>query len=110
MRQRAIRQEDDAGRAKVTAIDISEEFIKIAKTKPLADKIDYRVIDVCDVKDLNKLKGTTYDAAVCTMALFDMADIEPLINSIPQLLKDGGKFGVFHPASLFQFGRNHASP
>ena len=33
------------------------------------------------------------------MALFDMADIEPLIKSIPQLLKNGGKFvfSLLHP-------------
>ena len=41
-----------------------------------------------------------FDAAVCTMALMDMASIEPLISTLPRLLKPGGRFvfSVTHPA------------
>jgi 2-polyprenyl-3-methyl-5-hydroxy-6-metoxy-1,4-benzoquinol methylase len=85
--------------AKVTAIDLSDEFIKIARSKPLADKIDYQVIDVTDVNDLNKLKGCTFDSVVCTAALFDIENIEPLIGFLPQILKNNGKFifSSLHP-------------
>jgi 2-polyprenyl-3-methyl-5-hydroxy-6-metoxy-1,4-benzoquinol methylase len=85
--------------AKVTAIDFSDEFIKIAKSKPLADIIDYQVIDVTNTADLNKLKDKTFDAVVCTMALFDMENIEPLIGFLPKILKNNGKFifSSLHP-------------
>ncbi|MHB8104460.1 MAG: class I SAM-dependent DNA methyltransferase [Dehalococcoidales bacterium] len=85
--------------AKVTAIDLSDEFIKIARSKPLADKIDYQVRDVTDSVDLKKLKGKTYDSAVCAMGLMDMENIEPLIGFLPQILKNNGKFvfSITHP-------------
>ena len=85
--------------AKVTAIDLSDEFIKIAKTKPLANKIDYQVIDVCNPDDLNKLKGNSFDAAVCAMGLMDMENIEPLIRFLPEIIKNNGKFvfSIMHP-------------
>ena len=85
--------------AHVTAIDLSDEFIKIARAKPLADKINYQVIDVTDTTDLNKLKGNIFDAVVCTMALFDIENIEPLIGFLPKILKTNGKFvfSLLHP-------------
>lgn len=40
-----------------------------------------------------------FDAAVCTMALFDMASIDPLFTTLPTLLKPGGRFvfSILHP-------------
>jgi 2-polyprenyl-3-methyl-5-hydroxy-6-metoxy-1,4-benzoquinol methylase len=85
--------------AKVTAIDFSEEFIKIAKSKPLADKVEYRVIDVTKQADLAKLRGNTYDSIVCTMAIMDIESIEPMISFLPEILKDNGRFvfSILHP-------------
>ena len=41
-----------------------------------------------------------FDSALCNMALFDMADIEPLFHVLPALLKPGGRFvfSLTHPA------------
>lgn len=85
--------------ARVTAIDFSDEFIRIARAKPLSDKIDYQVIDVTSLDDLNKLKGYTFDSIVCTMALMDIENIEPLINFLPKILKNNGRFvfSILHP-------------
>jgi 2-polyprenyl-3-methyl-5-hydroxy-6-metoxy-1,4-benzoquinol methylase len=85
--------------AKVTAIDFSREMIKIAKSRPLADKIGYRVIDVTKKSDLAKLKGNTYDSIVCTMAIMDIENIEPLISFLPKILKNNGRFvfSILHP-------------
>ncbi len=85
--------------ARVTAIDFSDEFIKIAGAKPLADKIDYRVIDVTKKNDLEKLKGNTFDSIVCTMAIMDIENIEPLIGFLPGILKSNGRFvfSILHP-------------
>ena len=49
---------------------------------------------------LLSLSEAGFDAAVCTMALMDMASIEPLISTLPRLLKPGGRFvfSVTHPA------------
>ncbi len=85
--------------AKVTAIDFSGEMIKIARSRPLADKIDYRVIDVTSKTDLKKLRGNTYDSIVCTMAIMDIENIKPMISFLPEILKDNGRFvfSILHP-------------
>lgn len=85
--------------AKVIAIDFSEEFIKIAELKSSLYKIDYKVINVTDIDSLNELKNYTFDSVVCTMAIMDIENIEPLITFLPLILKNNGKFifSVLHP-------------
>ncbi len=86
----------------VLAIDHSEKFIKRAKerTHENADKIEYNVVDANDKAALLALAEKKFDAAVCTMALMDMSSIEPMISTLPRLLKPRGRFvfSVPHPA------------
>jgi SAM-dependent methyltransferase len=90
----------------VVAIDFSDEFIKIARSKTLSDKIEYKTIDVTDINDLEKLKEQRFDSIVCTMAMMDMADIMTLISFLPKILKNNGKFvfSILHPC--FNSGEN----
>ena len=92
--------------ARVTAIDFSDELIKIARAKPLSDKIDYKVIDVTNMEDLNKLSQHTFDSIVCTMAIMDIENIQPFISFLPKILKNNGKFifSILHPC--FNSGEN----
>ena len=87
--------------AKVVASDFSETFIDLAKARTVedADLIDYRVLDATDSGQLLALGEERFDAAVCTMALFDMAAIEPLAASLARLLKPRGRFvfSIIHP-------------
>ena len=87
--------------AKVVASDFSEAFIDLARARTIenADLIDYRVLDATDAAQLLALGESRFDAAVCTMALFDMAEIEPLAASLPRLLKPRGRFvfSIIHP-------------
>ena len=86
----------------VLAVDHSAEFIERAKrrTTENADRIDYRVMNATDKAALLSLGRNEFDAAVCTMSLMDMASIEPMISSLPKLLKPGGRFvfSILHPA------------
>jgi len=86
----------------ITAIDHSEKFIKRARgrTTENADKIEYLVLSATDPSALMSLGQARFDAAVCTMGLMDMSSIEPLISTLPKLLKLGGRFvfSVMHPA------------
>ena len=88
--------------ARIVAIDHSEKFVQRARerTKENAEKIEYRVVDATDTQALMALGERRFDAAVCTMALMDMSSIEPLISTLPRLLKQGGRFvfSVMHPA------------
>ncbi len=87
--------------AYVVAIDHSERFIQRAgqRAETRKDNIDYRVLNAADQTALLSLGSERFDAAVCTMALMDMASIEPLISTLPRLLKPGGcfVFSVTHP-------------
>ena len=87
--------------AAITAIDHSEKFIRRARerTTEHADKIEYRVLDASDTSALIALGRERFDAAVCTMGLMDMSSIEPLISTLPKLLKPGGRFvfSITHP-------------
>ena len=89
--------------AQVTAFDFSEELIKLAKARTEADlRITYYVLDATDEDSLlgSLTASAPFDSALCNMALFDMADIEPLFHTLPKLLKPGGQFifSLTHPA------------
>ena len=89
--------------AEVTAFDFSDELIKLAKARLAPDlHITFHVLDATDGTEmLESLQPSgPFDSALCNMALFDMADIEPLFRTLPKLLKPDGAF-VFtltHPA------------
>lgn len=87
--------------ANVVASDFSEVFVDVARARTVenADLIDYQVLDATEPEQLLALGESRFDAAVCTMALFDMASIEPLASSLPTLLKPQGRFvfSIIHP-------------
>jgi 2-polyprenyl-3-methyl-5-hydroxy-6-metoxy-1,4-benzoquinol methylase len=87
--------------AHVTAIDASDRMIAHAKSrsKDCQGQIEYRVIDCTDRQQLTKLGEKRFDHVVCTMALMDMTEIEPLISAAAELLKPGGSFvfSLLHP-------------
>jgi len=87
--------------AEVLAFDFSEAFIACAKerTTERADRIDYRVLNATDRDAMLRLGEAAFDAGVCTMALMDMAEIEPLADVLCRLLRPGGRFvfSIMHP-------------
>jgi 2-polyprenyl-3-methyl-5-hydroxy-6-metoxy-1,4-benzoquinol methylase len=88
--------------AEVVAFDASRQFVELAerRTTEGRDRISYRYIDCTDHAALLALGQRRYDAAVCKMALMDMAVIRPLVSALAGLLKPGGRFvfSVPHPA------------
>ncbi len=88
--------------AEVVAFDASRRFIELAqrRTTQWRDRISYKHLDATDRAALLTLGACRYDAAVCKMALMDMAVIHPLVSALAELLKPGGRFvfSVLHPA------------
>ncbi len=82
-----------------TALDASAAMIALARQRPGASNIDYRVIDATDREALLGLGAGAFDGALCNMALMDIADIDPLMGAVAALLKPGGRFvfSVLHP-------------
>ena len=97
--------------AQVVAFDFAEEMIAHAierttapstaqsGTAGYAGRIQYRVLDATDEAALLALGEGQFDAALSNMALFDMAEIGPLVRALPRLLRPGGRFvfSVLHP-------------
>ena len=87
--------------AEVVAFDFSENLIARARKRTVdhQGRIRYLVLDATDEGALLALGEGTFDAAVCNMALFDMAEIEPLMRALARLLRPGGLFvfSVLHP-------------
>jgi SAM-dependent methyltransferase len=88
--------------ARVVAFDFSEKFVARAKDRTAAAGIggmEFRVMDATDERALLALGERAFDAAVCTMALMDMAEIGPLMRALSRLLRPGGRFvfSVSHP-------------
>lgn len=89
--------------AAVTAFDFSAELIKLAQARPSPGApITYHVLDATDEDGLLAAltPAAPFDAALCSMALFDIADIQPLFRALAKLLKPGGVFvfAITHPA------------
>lgn len=88
--------------ARVVAIDASARFLELARSRSrdLADRIEYRLVNATDEEQLLALGEGHFDALVCNMVLMDMPVIEPLVRAGRQLLAPGGRFvfAVQHPA------------
>jgi len=91
--------------ARVVAFDFSAQFLELARARTagrpdlrstapgaVAGRIEYHLIDAADEAQMLALGPGRFDAAVCTMALMDMAEIEPLLAAVHKLLKPGGRF------------------
>ncbi len=86
--------------AQVVAFDFSERLLERARERTAEqDAIEYRLLDATDEGQLLALGRERFDAAVCTMALMDMASIEPLVSALSRMLKTGGRFvfSLTHP-------------
>jgi 2-polyprenyl-3-methyl-5-hydroxy-6-metoxy-1,4-benzoquinol methylase len=94
--------------AEVVAFDFAEEMIEHARqrTPTFSTYIRYLVLDATDEAALLRLGEAGFDAALCNMALFDMAEIKPLLRALPRLLHPGGRFvfSMMHPC----FNNPHA--
>ena len=88
--------------AQVTAFDFSANLIEKAKSRSTKYQslISYQVVDATNEQQLLALGEQSFDAALSNMALFDMADLEPLFQALPKLLKPNGifVFSLTHPA------------
>ena len=85
--------------ARVLAFDFSDELIALARKRSEGLDIDYRVIDATDGDALAALGVSQFDAALCSMALMDMADVAPLFRTLAKLLRPKARFvfSVCHP-------------
>jgi SAM-dependent methyltransferase len=99
-----------AGGAEVVAFDFSAKMIEIARERSAGSTVDFRVLDATDREALLALGESSFDGALCNMAIMDLADLPPLMESVARLLCPGGRFvfSICHPCfnnpSVVQIG------
>ena len=96
--------------ANVTAFDFSEAMIVRARLRGESPQIQYHILDATNRDALLSFGVGGFHAALCNMALMDMAEISPLMNALHELLRPKGRFvfSVIHPCfnnpSVVQMG------
>lgn len=91
--------------AEVVAVDFSHVFIEKAKERSKGLSIDYRMIDAANEQQLKTLIDTgRYDYVISSMVLHDMPTIQPLVSTLPSLLKSKGSFIFSVPHPCFNSG------
>ena len=94
--------------AEVVAFDGSAAFVECARKRTSPDlPVTYHVIDATDESALLALGESRFDAIVCSMALMDLATIDPIFRAARRLIRTGGMFvfSVCHPC--FNSPRNN---
>ena len=87
---------------KITAVDLSSEMIRVAKSKYKIDKVKFICGDILDFNDNEK-----YDCIVVYNAFPHFIDGEELIKHLSILLKDGGTLSIAHGMSRDMINRHH---
>ena len=87
---------------KITAVDLSSEMIKVAKSKYKIDKVKFICGDILDFNDNEK-----YDCIVVYNAFPHFIDGEELIKHLSILLKDGGTLSIAHGMSRANINKHH---
>ncbi len=86
--------------ARVVAADFSSAMIELARRRGSpGEEIEYAVLDATDYDALLALGPRSFDAVICSMALFDMAHVEPLFRATGRLLRPEGRLvcSILHP-------------
>ena len=82
----------------VTAIDISERLLALARDKPVATPhaITWRLDDA---QVGRTLADASFDGVVCNMALMDIPDLAAVLRTVARILRPGGWFvcSITHP-------------
>jgi ubiquinone/menaquinone biosynthesis C-methylase UbiE len=84
--------------ATVTGVDVSAEMLRYAREHEAAAPRGITYVHG-DARDLVAFADRSFDGVVCHMALMDIPDLAPAIDSVARVLRDGGwfVFSIVHP-------------
>jgi 2-polyprenyl-3-methyl-5-hydroxy-6-metoxy-1,4-benzoquinol methylase len=94
---RVARHLADLG-AHVVGIDLSAKLLAIARRLEEASPRGIAYVQV-DARSLDSEAFGTFDGVVCFMALMDIPDLAPTLESVARILRPGGwfVFAILHP-------------
>lgn len=84
--------------AKMTGIDISQKFIRLARQAEIKNPLGIRY-EVASFTNLSVFEDKSFDVAVSFMALMDSPDFDRATQEIFRVLRQGGNliFSITHP-------------
>jgi ubiquinone/menaquinone biosynthesis C-methylase UbiE len=85
--------------AKVTGIDVSTEMLRYASEHETASPSGITYVHG-DAQDLSGFGDASFDGVLCHMALMDIPELAPTIQSVARVARAGGwfVFSIVHPA------------
>lgn len=85
--------------ATVTGIDISTEMLRYASDYEAADPRGITYVNG-NAQDLAGFSDASFDGVLCHMALMDIPELSPTIQSVGRVVRRGGwfVFSIVHPA------------
>ncbi|MCA9649169.1 MAG: class I SAM-dependent methyltransferase [Myxococcales bacterium] len=89
--------------ARVLGVDGSPRMIELARRRceSLRTPPSFRTLDLTIPGSVATLEEAPFDAAVCSMALQDIAQIDTLLRELPEVLVPGGTFVFSVPHPVF---------
>lgn len=80
--------------ADVVATDFSANLLELARKRNAhySARVEYHLVDATQEEQIVALGMQRFDAAVCNQAIMDMAEIDPLMRGVRQVVKPGGRF------------------
>lgn len=84
--------------AAVVGVDVSAKMLEIARRYEEAEPRGITYVQA-DVTRPDTVDVGTFDGVVCNMALMDIPDLEPALQTVSQILRPGGwlVFSILHP-------------
>ena len=85
--------------ARVTGVDVSAEMLRYANEHEAANPCGITYVKG-DAQDLVELGDASFDGVLCHMALMDIPELAPTIQSVARVLRGRGwfVFSIVHPA------------
>jgi SAM-dependent methyltransferase len=82
----------------VTGVDVSARLLEHAAISEQSGPLGVHYLEA-DAADPRLLRGSTFDAVLCTMALSDIDDLGGALANVRRLMRPGGRFvfSVLHP-------------
>lgn len=94
---RVARHMADQG-AHVVGIDLSAKLLAIARSHEESDPLGIEYVQA-DARNLDEQVLGLFDGVICFLALMDIPDLTPTLQSVARILRPGGwfVFSILHP-------------
>ena len=97
--------------ASVVGVDLSAKLLEIARRHEHAEPRGIEYLQA-DARSLDTVPDQAFDGVICFMALMDIPDVAPTLDTVARILRPGGWFifAILHPCYHTSRSGEMASP